>query len=343
MTSHRNIRELLARRTELTPADERQLRVHLDSCPECRETAAAYEQQLRLLRSLPTLPTPPTLRTSVLNRIHAEAPHTVPWYRRRPALLPPLAAAAVLALVAVVWVAGQRLTAQRQTQNASSAQTATPTSKYGGGPSRTQVPGSVAPVTARTGAGKHSVGAHPTHHPTPGRHGGATSSRVGTSSTALPHVNPSPVFGGARFTATPVSFSPGSSVAAGIPTSSTLPTPIQLAATRPSRRHVSGPSRASSATSQARPTSPPPTSAPVAVAAGSLPTTPPPARPPAFSPIRGTPSPVAAVETPIVVITPGIVNTPQPIIPATPTPSPVAAVFVAPLTPTPTPTPSLQP
>jgi hypothetical protein len=337
VTSHRTFRQMLARRAELTPAGERRLRVHLESCPECRKTATAYEQQLRLLRSLPTLSTPPTLRTSVLNRIHTAPQHTVPWYRRRPALLPPLAAAMVLALVGVVWVAGQRITAQHATQNAASVRSTTPTPKSGGSAIRTQVPNSFAPVGARSGTRKRSVASHPTKHRSSATPPARASGPSGTSSQAPAQVVPTPLGGGVRFTATPVSLNAGASVAAGIPTVSSLPTPIRLATTLPSRRRVAPPRRTPSATSQAQPTAPP-TSAPVGVAVGPPSSAAPPAKPPALAPIRSTPSPVAAAETPIVVVTPAVVNTPLPIVPATPAPSPVAVVFAAPSTPTPTPT-----
>jgi hypothetical protein len=108
---HRRFREMLARRIELTPADEQRLRAHLEGCPECRETAAAYEHQWKLLRSLPPLETPPTLRASVLNRIHAAPQPAVRWYRRRSSLMAPLAAAALLALAGIAWVAGSRVIA----------------------------------------------------------------------------------------------------------------------------------------------------------------------------------------------------------------------------------------
>jgi hypothetical protein len=337
VTSHRTFRQMLARRAELTPADERRLRVHLEGCPECRETATAYAQQLRLLRSLPTLSTPPTLRTSVLKRIHTVPQHTAPWYRRRPALLPPLAAAMVLAVVGVAWVAGQRLTAQHGTQNAALVRSATPAPTSSGSGIRTQVPTSFAPVRARSGTRKRSIASHPTKHRSVPAPPVRATGPSGTSSHVSTQVVPTPLGGAVRFTATPVSFGSGASVAAGIPAVSPLPTPIRLAATRPSRRHVAPPRRTSSATSQAQPTAPP-TSASVGIAVGPPSTAAPPAKPPSLAPIRGTPSPVAPVETPIVVVTPAVVNTPLPIVPATPTPAPVAVVFAAPSTPTPTPT-----
>ncbi len=343
MTSHRRFREMLARRVELMPNDERRLRGHLDGCPECRATAAAYEQQLRLLRSLPTLPTPPTLRSSVLNRIHTTPPPAMPWYRRRPSLMPPLAAAAVLALFAVAWIGGSRLTAQHGTQSASSSRTVTPTPKSGEKVQRTQVPLSVAPATPRTDSSKRSVATHPVRQPSHAVRGAAGSTGTRASSQTPSFVAPTSVFGAARFTATPVSFNPSASVAAGIPTGSARPTPIRIAATRPSGRHTSPPRRAASPASLPQPTSPPPTSAPVAVASGPSSATPPPARPPALAPIRSTPSPVAAVQTPIGVVTPVVVNTPMPIVPVTPTPSPIAVVYTGPLAPTPTPTPTAHP
>lgn len=342
MTSHRRFREMLARRAELTPNDERRLRAHLEGCPECRATAAAYEQQLRLLRSLPVLPTPPSLRSSVLNRVHATPPPAAPWYRRRPSLMPPLAAAAVLALIAAAWVGGSRLTAQHGTSNASSAQTVTATPRSRGKVPRTQVPVSLAPVTARTGSSKRSVASHPVRHPSPVTKRASNFSRASTPPPSPQHIVSTPVYSGIRFTATPVTFSPGASVAAGAPTRSTFPTPSGLAATRPSGRHTFPPRRAPSPASQPRPTAPPPTSAPVAVAAGPSSATPPPARPPALAPIRGTPSPVAA-QTPIIVVTPPVVTTPLPIVPATPTPSPIAVIYAGPLAPTPTPTPTAHP
>ena len=342
MTSHRRFREMLARRAELTAADERRLQAHLEGCPECRATAAAYEQQLRLLRSLPTLPTPPTLRSSVLQRIHTSPETAAPWYRPRPALMAPLAAAAVLALVAVAWIGTSRLAAQHGTQNASSAKSATPTAKAGDYSAGNQIPSSpLVPATGRAGTRKGASVAHPIHHPSRARNR-AGASRPG--STPLTHAPartlPSPFYGGARLTATPVSYSPGASVAAGVPTVSSHPTPIRLAATRPARRHASPPRPGASAASQAQPTLPP-TSGPVVIAVGPPSTTPPPARP--FAPIRGTPSPVAAVQTPIVVVTPSVIDTPVPIIPDTPTPSTIASVRAGAVTPTPTPTPTPQP
>lgn len=343
MTSHRHFREMLARRAELTPNDERRLRAHLEGCAECRAKAAAYEQQLRLLRSLPTLTTPPTLRTSVLKRIHATPPAAVPWYRRRPGLMPPLAAAAVLALIAVLWIGGSRLAAQHGTQNASSVQTVTPTPNTSGKAPRTQVTLSQEPVSPHTDSSKRSPAAYPIHHTSGAGSPAAPAARATTSISTSPYVVSTPVFGTARFTPTPVVFNSSASVAAGAPIVSPLPTTIRLAATRPPPRHMAPAHRPPSATSKPRPTAPPPTSGPVAVAAGPPSTTPPPARPPALAPIRGTPSPVPAVQTPVVVVTAAVANTPLPIVPATPPPSPIAVVYAGPLTPAPTPTPTHTP
>lgn len=256
--------------------------------------------------------------------------------------MPPLAAAAVLALIAVVWIGGSHLNAQHATKNASSAQTVplTPTSAKRVSP--TQVPLSQVPVSPRTRSTKRSVASHSVRHPSHFVDGAAGSGRTSTPFQVPSRVVPTAVYGAARFTATPVSFSLGGSVAAAAPGATTLPTPIRLAAARPSRKHTSPPRRATSPASQPRPTSLPPTSAPVAVAVGPSSTTPAPARPPAMSPIRGTSSPVAA-QTPVVVVTPAVVNTPLPIVPATPTPSPIAVVYAGPSTPAPTLTPTARP
>lgn len=92
--THEQARELLARRVELTPHEERLLHTHLGACPECQETARVYAQQRALLRSLPQPEVPPGLRAGVLARVQRPRRQLPLW----PALGGiALAAAAVLA------------------------------------------------------------------------------------------------------------------------------------------------------------------------------------------------------------------------------------------------------
>ena len=155
---HDRYREMLARRAELPPPDEADLRLHLRGCPECQEMADAYARQTALLRRLPIADPPPALRAGVLAALSgaAAAPVRGGW---RPAFLAApagLAAAAVIALV---------LVNRPPTQHAVVAQ---PTA-----PRLTQIAPSPTPrATARPTAGKpypsrHDAGTPPTAAPGP--------------------------------------------------------------------------------------------------------------------------------------------------------------------------------
>ena len=61
MNRHDQFEELLARRSELSPAEEARLEEHLRDCPECRATAEAYARQTALLRAMPLADPPPAL------------------------------------------------------------------------------------------------------------------------------------------------------------------------------------------------------------------------------------------------------------------------------------------
>lgn len=74
MRGHERFHEMLARRGELPPRDEARLSDHLDTCPECRERAAAYARQAALLQALPFVDPPPTLRARVLAGITTATP-----------------------------------------------------------------------------------------------------------------------------------------------------------------------------------------------------------------------------------------------------------------------------
>lgn len=97
---HDRFEEMLARRSELTPEEEGRLQAHLGDCPQCRDTAHAYEQQGWLLRSLPSVEPPVTLRAGVLAGIQRVQPRRRWWSPRPIALLGP--AAAVLMVVGVL-------------------------------------------------------------------------------------------------------------------------------------------------------------------------------------------------------------------------------------------------
>ena len=86
MNRHEHLKELLARRAELSPREEARLQEHLRGCSYCRQTADAYARQAALLRSLPLVEPPPALRARVLNSLQQPNP-SVPFRRRRPLFL----------------------------------------------------------------------------------------------------------------------------------------------------------------------------------------------------------------------------------------------------------------
>lgn len=89
---HQTFREMLARRPELWPIEESELRAHLQDCPECRGLAEAYARQTFLLHNLPEAIPPPALRAGVLDAIRRQPEAPGPLWRR-PLALVPLAAA----------------------------------------------------------------------------------------------------------------------------------------------------------------------------------------------------------------------------------------------------------
>ncbi len=93
---HQTFREMLARRPELWPIEESELRAHLQDCPECRVLAEAYARQTFLLHSLPEAIPPPALRAGVLDAIRRQPAQPLPLWRR-PLALVPLAAALLVA------------------------------------------------------------------------------------------------------------------------------------------------------------------------------------------------------------------------------------------------------
>lgn len=107
MNRDQHFREMLARRTELSSAEEAQLQHHLQECPACAETASAYLRQGIALRSLQPAQPPPDLRAWVLTRVQEPAP-VRRFILPRPALLFSTVAAALLIVVALTYVAGQR-------------------------------------------------------------------------------------------------------------------------------------------------------------------------------------------------------------------------------------------
>jgi anti-sigma factor RsiW len=101
--SHDRFEEMLARRSELTPAEEARLEEHLQGCPQCRATAAVYERQAQLLRSLPPVNPPPSLRAGVLAGIREIQPPRRRWWSPRPLTLVGPAAAVLLIVAALAF------------------------------------------------------------------------------------------------------------------------------------------------------------------------------------------------------------------------------------------------
>lgn len=54
---------------ELTDTEERDLRLHLDECPACREKSAAIDEQDRILASSRSVKQPAELRSKVRRRL----------------------------------------------------------------------------------------------------------------------------------------------------------------------------------------------------------------------------------------------------------------------------------
>lgn len=94
---HEQIRQLLAHYRELDSTERQQVDLHLTTCAECRAIRATYEQQNQVLRALPSR----TPTTQVYRNVTAEISRRQaarPWYRRVPAELAFVTAAAVLLL-----------------------------------------------------------------------------------------------------------------------------------------------------------------------------------------------------------------------------------------------------
>ena len=90
---------------DLTDTERHQLETHLDSCPRCRATVAAFTDQRRLISGLRHAPAPRDLGARVRSGIETGRRIEVPWWRRPTAILAAvggvgaIAAGAVLAVV----------------------------------------------------------------------------------------------------------------------------------------------------------------------------------------------------------------------------------------------------
>lgn len=130
MNQHEREREMLARRPELSPAEEARLQEHLDGCAACRHTAEAYARQAALLRSLPLADPPPALRAAVLGAVRQPRPSRSPWMPW-PLLLGPVAAALVIGAV-VLFATGQSHHEGPQASGPGSTPTAVSPGAYAG-------------------------------------------------------------------------------------------------------------------------------------------------------------------------------------------------------------------
>jgi hypothetical protein len=90
---------------DLTDTERHQLETHLDSCPRCRATLAAFTDQRRLVSGLRHVPPPRDLGARVRGGLESGRRVDVPWWRRPTGILTALgsvgavAAGAVLAVV----------------------------------------------------------------------------------------------------------------------------------------------------------------------------------------------------------------------------------------------------
>ena len=283
--SHDRFEEMLARRSELTPAEEQRLEAHLRDCPQCRATAAAYEQQTRLLRSLPPVEPPAALRAGVLAGIQQVPPRRRWWSPRPVAFLGP--ATAVLLVVAALAVHNLHPGGGANDSSAPAAQSTPVTYGPASGTAGSSSRGSHRPS---------SQPEHPSRAHQPARTARGQAPERGTASTAAP-VQSLP--GAAQ---EPAPIAPTADSAFGpVMTSVPKARPIRSAAPR-------APVKA--AASHPVPTSQPAPGPPVVVA---------PVRPtaPAPTPIPITPAPMTE-------ITSTATEASSPVSPATPTPTPTS-------------------
>jgi hypothetical protein len=99
MTRHQSFREMLARREELSSAEESSLAAHLRDCSHCRQAAAAYERQDTLIRTLQLVPPSDAFKAGVLDQLHHPPTRRA---RQRAWPAPALAAALVVAVILLV-------------------------------------------------------------------------------------------------------------------------------------------------------------------------------------------------------------------------------------------------
>lgn len=319
MIGHGRAREMLARRAELTPRDERRLQEHVEQCPECLRLAADYALQNRLLSALPQAAPPPGLRQSVLNSIDkTAAPHPARFFL--PRWSAGLAAVAVLSgVVALVVVSQPRSVPQHR------AVGPVPTP-----PAVTRTP----EVTAHRY--RLSGGAGATKHPVQQRVKKASVPRV--IAPAAPSSPPG------SLAWVPVSHAPTPPAPSPVPTAPLEPRQ-SLASVSPPRNLLSAPRPLPSHVPSPRSGIRPPLPGPVQRSAS--PTPEPPAPVLAAAP-RPPGSAVTATSVPLPVATTGasaVPSTPFPIptMPATPTPIPLRLPAYVPAPPLDTPTPLITP
>jgi hypothetical protein len=325
MTAH--VDELLARRTELSATEEARVRQHLDQCPACRETAAAYASQTVLLRAMPMADPPPALRAGVLARVHQPAP--VPWWRRwPPALLLGPAGALVAAAVITLAVLGHSGKRSSSAMAPRSSHTPVPTQQALPRSTPLTGGGGFHPIPRRHGPKAHVHRPIPTAASGPGLSG--TSGAPSVAQQIVPTFTPAP---------SGPAFVPAPTVAA----SPTAKRPVP--ASHGGKQHTGpvGSGAASPPTPVVQPTAvvaaasprPHPTGAPAAPTAAAQPTF--------VAPVKATPAPtvaVAAASTAVAAAPPTVLlptATPVPTPPPPQIPSPVSGL------PVPSPTPSPGP
>jgi hypothetical protein len=262
--THAPFEEMLARRGELAPVEEERLQEHLAGCPQCRATAAAFQQQTRLLRGLQPIEPPAALRAGVLAGIREAPPRR--WWAVRPRL-PSLPRSSVLlgpAAAALLLVGASAL---HDLVPAGSAVTSSAP------PLPTSVPAATLPAAAGSNSDRHhsSPQSKPTHVVTthPPRHAtGPKEAPAAPVPTSIPVESAPNIALGPPPTAGPptTAESPVQRQSAPAATSQP-PSPQPARATSPHPVPTSVPSKPPVAVAPVRPTVVPvvPTAAPTAV------------------------------------------------------------------------------